>query len=139
MSDDLPLAREIDEARGRLAEVVESLAAADPVYDYMNCFFCKALAPIPPVNRGPAWEERCEEHEDDCPWWMARRLLGLPPWPSIEQIGGSGWTVRVGDRIIRGEVVDFEPAAIGEVIEAWAPAQGDPPGYARVVRRGFVR
>ncbi len=63
-------------------DVVALLAAADPVYDTINCFFCNALAPVPPVNRGPAWREEYEDHEDDCPWWMARQLLGLPSWPT---------------------------------------------------------
>lgn len=75
--------------RAELEGVVAALAAADPIYDYMSCFFCGALAPIPPVNRGPAWTDSSEDHEEDCPWWMARRLLGLPPWP-VSAVPDSG-------------------------------------------------
>lgn len=65
-------------------EVVEALAAASPVYDYICCFFCGAMTPSAP----PGVEETPddgEDHTETCLWWMARQLVGLPKWWTAEE------------------------------------------------------
>lgn len=60
---------DMDEAQ----RIVEALAEKDPLYDRIHCFFCYSYPPD--LMEGGA-------HEEDCPWWRARKLLGMPPWPS---------------------------------------------------------
>lgn len=69
--------------RAALLAVVDALVKVDPVYDYITCFFCGCLTPESPgpSHRGPRFSEGDDQHAEDCAYWMARQLRGLPPWP----------------------------------------------------------
>lgn len=51
-----------------------------------------------------------------------------------DRIGGPGWTVRIGESIVRDTRVSFEPDPDGEYIEAWTSLEEDAWVYVR--RRG---
>ena len=57
--------------------IVQLLTAINPDYDAICCFFCHAY---------PSGQV---EHQDDCPWWLARQLLGLPAWPTEDEIANA--------------------------------------------------